>query len=61
MPHGSANGWSKLTEAQVQEIRKLLAANIMPQTRIAKLYGVSPHAIGYIKTGRTWGWLPPES
>lgn len=61
MPRGSANGWAKLTEPQVHEIRKLLAARVMPQRRIAELYGVSPTTIGRIKTGRIWGWLPPEA
>lgn len=61
MPRGSANGWAKLTEAQVHEIRKLLAADVMSLRRIGELYGVSLHAIQHIKKGRTWSWLPPET
>ena len=59
-PQGSAHGLAKLNEAQVQEIRKLLAAKVISQNRIAELYGVGPNAISRIKLGKVWGWLPEE-
>lgn len=43
----------KLTEAQVQEIRALLAAG-HPNTAIAPQFGVTRTTIHAIATGRTW-------
>ena len=57
-PKGSGHGMAKLNEDQVQEIRRLLAARVMTQTRIASLYGVGPNVISRIKLGKIWGWLP---
>jgi hypothetical protein len=57
---GSRVNTAKVTETQVQEIRRLLAADVMPQIRIAELYDISPNAISRIKLGQTWTWLPPE-
>lgn len=56
---GSENGKSKLTEADVYEIRYAFLRAV-PVRRIARLFGVSPRCIGSIKSGRTWGWLPWE-
>jgi len=58
MPRGSTHPKAQVTEAQVQEIRKLLTANVMTQRRIAALYGVSPWLISHIKRGTAWAWLP---
>ena len=57
--HGTSNrgercGKSKLTEAQVREIR----ADHRSQRAIAKDYGVSFVTVGNIKRGTLWGWLP---
>jgi len=57
---GSANKASKFTEDDVRRIRKLLAAKAVPVREIAGQYGVTPEAIYSIKTGKNWGWLPPE-
>ena len=56
---GSANGWSKLTEEQVLEIRELLATGILSPGRVAQLYGVGPDAIRRVGSGETWAWLLP--
>lgn len=53
---GSKNGWSKLTESQVLEIRGLAAARIRYEV-IAARYGISKHNVGCIKSRRSWGWL----
>lgn len=50
---GSKNPNSKLTEAQVGDIRVLLAAG-MSVRRIACIVGVSYSTIGHIRTGRRW-------
>jgi len=48
-----ANG-AKLTEAQVTEIRKLLASRELKGYQIAERYGVSPATITRIKQGHTY-------
>lgn len=45
---------SKLTEAQVLEIRSIAGAT---HTEIAMRYGVSQRAISHIRSRTTWGWL----
>ena len=50
---GDECSWAKLTEADVREIRKLIAAKV-EQKGIAKKYGVTPSLITYIKNGRAW-------
>jgi len=52
-PLGERNGRAKLTEANVIEIRKLLAQG-MPQQAIASRFGVSRRTIGRIKSGTRW-------
>lgn len=54
---GSKCGTSKLTEAQVLDIAELLRITTLTQTEIAKMYGVSNHAIYRIKAGDNWAWL----
>lgn len=48
------SGVSSLKPAQVVEIRRKIAAGGRVKD-IASEYGVGPHAISHIKTGRTWG------
>jgi hypothetical protein len=55
-PKGEANGNSKLTEADVREIRRRLAAGEF-QHVLALEYGVGLNAINCIKTGKTWKHL----
>jgi HNH endonuclease len=50
---GSRNGKAKLTEADVMEIRRRLAAGDKQQA-IADDYGVGQWTISWIKTGRYW-------
>ena len=47
---------SLLTEVQVLEIKRRLAAGELPP-HIAPLYGVKPATIYKIKDGSNWGWL----
>lgn len=47
----------KLTEANVHEIRRLLAAGTMHKD-IARLFNVSRPTISDVARGATWGWLP---
>lgn len=54
---GERGGASKLTEADVHEIRRLLADGAVQQ-RIADQFGVHLMTINDIKTRRSWGWLP---
>lgn len=53
---GSRNGFSKLIESDVQNIKALLRDG-KREADIAKVYGVSRSTIGHIKTGACWGWL----
>lgn len=53
---GERNGSSKLTEAQVREI-KLALAEGYPQEMLAEEYGVVKQAIQAISCGRTWAWV----
>jgi uncharacterized protein YerC len=50
---GSKNGHAKLTEADIPEIRRLLATGASAQ-KIADRYGVSRSAISGIKRGKNW-------
>lgn len=50
---GEANGNSKLTAARVRVIREE-AADGMPYTEIASLFGVTPTNVGYIVRRLTW-------
>jgi hypothetical protein len=53
---GSRNGRAKLTEDDVREIRRRLAAGDLGY-RIAEDYGVTKQLISRIKVGKAWGWL----
>lgn len=52
-PKGEAHGSAKLTEANVAEIRRRLAAGEF-QHKIAAAFGISINAVSNIKTGKTW-------
>jgi hypothetical protein len=56
---GARSTLAKLTEDDVHEIRRLLRAGL-PQTEIAKRFGVSQPSIGNINTGKTWRHLVTE-
>lgn len=53
MARGSKNGWAKLTEDQVREIRRLCQAGAVPK-RLGSQFGVAETAIYSILNGRTW-------
>jgi len=46
--------WTKLTEGQIVEIRKLWASRSMTQTDIAFDYGVHQATISYLVNNKTW-------
>ena len=54
---GERSSTAKLTEKDVLEIKDLLQEGRLLQTEIAKIYGVSNHAIFRIKAGDNWAWL----
>jgi len=51
---GEMNGFSKLTEDKVIEIKRLLSEGGMFQGQIAKLFGVKRKCINAINTGTNW-------
>jgi hypothetical protein len=53
---GSKNGWAKLSEAQVIDIKTKLRSG-MSQTAIAKEFSVHVSTIHLIKKERNWGHL----
>lgn len=55
MLRGSDVKVSKLTEANVLEIRRLL--NLMKQVEIAAVFGVNPSTISDIYRKKKWAWL----
>lgn len=52
---GERHGAAKLTTDDVREIRSLLGS--MPQTAIAKQFGVTRGAVKGIARGHNWAWL----
>lgn len=54
--NGEASGMAKLTNVDVREIRRLLAAGLSQRT-IGTMFEVSHRAIGDIATGKTWSHL----
>jgi hypothetical protein len=52
-PKGSDNGRAKLTEADIPEIRGLLAEGVV-QREIGRRYGVASSQISNIKAGHRW-------
>lgn len=60
LKHGQTRGenhcLAKLTEANVREIRTLVASGDSQKT-IAAAYGVSTASVWQIKRGKSWAWL----
>ena len=54
--YGEENGYAKLTEQNIHEIRNLLTVGY-PQAEIAREYEVSQTTICSINTGECWAWL----
>ena len=54
---GENNGFAKLTEIKVFQIKLMLTEGKLTQSEIASMFGVSRSAIKDIKTGRTWRHL----
>ena len=54
---GEKNGFSKLTEFQVMQIKQLLADGKFTQKTIGSQFNVSKHTIKDIKSGRRWSYL----
>ena len=50
---------TKLTEADVREIRRLLAQEV-PKKRLGRQFGVAGTTILAIARGSTWTWVQPE-
>ena len=55
--HGENNGFSKLTEKEVLEIREKFIPFKYPKKQLALEYGVSVGAIKDILLRRSWSWL----
>lgn len=51
---GERNPKAKLTEKQVKEIREIHIPAGLKNPEIAKLYGVEPYVISFIRTRKTW-------
>lgn len=51
---GSTHHKSKLTEADVLEIKRLLQKGELSQPKIGERFGVSRQTINHIKLGYTW-------
>jgi len=49
--------FKKLTEGDVEKIRKLLVEGDLQSYEIANLFDVHECVISHIKHGRTWSWL----
>ena len=56
-PRGEASSFSKLTTADVTEIKLGIKLGVRTLTAIATDYGVCVTTISEIKSGRSWGWL----
>ena len=55
--HTYKAGRTKLTDAQVREIRELYEFGVIGRRQLAAEFGVSPSTIGSIVNGKTWRWL----
>jgi hypothetical protein len=58
---GERQGHSRLTAADVAEIRRLVAAGELTQREIGARYGVRDTAVCRIASGKRWGRLAGES
>lgn len=57
LERGEANGNSKLTEADVREIRNLYAAGADSQQQLADQYGVNEATVSRVVRRERWSWL----
>lgn len=55
--NGERNPYSRVTEEEVREIRRLCKLQTMPQTKIAELFGVKQGTISNIHVRKTWRHL----
>lgn len=53
-PRGETHPRAKLTEAQVREIKRMLADRTLTQRSIAAQFGVTQSSVMMINTGRQW-------
>ena len=58
--YGEANPMSKLTNDQVEEIRRYLGEGLISQAEIARRMNISPMAITRIKQGVAWSRVGTE-
>jgi len=56
-PRGEASAKAKLTEAQVRKMKMMIVARRRSYREIAEIFDISVAAVGFIATGRNWGWL----
>jgi DNA-binding MarR family transcriptional regulator len=56
--HGEKAPWSKLTEAQVTEIRQRYAAGGISQSALAREYGLNQPTVGEIVRREIWKHIP---
>ena len=61
--YGEQNGKSKLTRKQVKSIKRMLEDKADGKCdlylyQIARLYGVSPATVSYLKNGGRWDYVP---
>ena len=54
---GEEQAASKLTEKDVLQIKGMLEADILTQSQIGAMYGVTNYCISRIKCGKNWAWL----
>ena len=54
VPFGTLHPGAKLSEKDIPEIRRLLAAHSLTQAEIGKLFGVSQRAIWQVAAGKKW-------
>ncbi len=54
VPRGNASPISKVTEAEVRQIRHLCDNRIMSQRAVAAKFGISKGAVSHIATRRDW-------
>ncbi|MGV2827931.1 sigma factor-like helix-turn-helix DNA-binding protein [Myxosarcina sp. GI1(2024)] len=54
---GENNGFAKLTEFQVKQIKHYLSQTQLTQKEIASQFNISRSTVKDIKSGRRWGYL----
>lgn len=59
-PKGESHIWSRITEDQVVEIKRLLKNKALSQRIIAEMYGLCQQNVSAINTGKTWAHVSVE-